>query len=134
MYLFNLRRFHALFVFLLFFSFLVFSFKIFFSSSLTLRTFTDSSIFSLASLFLFFRDFSFSFFLSTVSLLSGSSGFPLSCFFFYYFPPAEFEKAVTVKNCLRAVEAKRGGEVEVWSSGLEQREEEMSMSMEEGRE
>lgn len=133
MYLFNLRRFHALFVFLLFFSFLVFSFKFFFSSSLTLRTFTDSSIFSLASLFLFFRDFSFSFFLSTVSLLSGSSGFPLSCFFFFFYP-AEFEKAVTVKNCLRAVEAKRGGEVEVWSSGLEQREEEMSMSMEEGRE
>lgn len=41
---------------------------------------------------------------------------------------------MTVKNCLRAVEAERGGEVEVWSSGLEQREEEMSMSMEEGRE
>ena len=32
------------------------------------------------------------------------------------------------------MEAKRGEEVEVWSSGLEQGEEEMSMSMEEGRE
>ena len=63
-----------------------------------------------------------------MSLLSGSSGFSSEIF------PAEFEKAVIVKNCLRAVEAKRGEEVEVWSSGLEQGEEEMSMSMEEGRE
>ena len=63
-----------------------------------------------------------------MSRLSGSSGFSSEIF------PAEFEKAVIVKNCLRAVEAKRGEEVEVWSSGLEQGEEEMSMSMEEGRE
>lgn len=129
MYLFNLRRFHALFVFLLFFSFKNFFFLIF-DSSYFYRLLDFLSRFSLS----LFQRFLFLFFslycVSSVRFVRFSS----ELLFFFFFSPAEFEKAVTVKNCLRAVEAKRGGEVEVWSSGLEQREEEMSMSMEEGRE